>query len=513
VRVGPASLTSFVRLFTHLLVSHSAPVLVVTLALALTLTALIRISLVLTTLAESELHTLRDEGTLHRAAWSLDVAMRRGHVECMTTGSSEAAVQNILHGVQELGALLQGHPGGAMRTVAEGYVTVASEAIKSDVCERLTRPEIVAERARLDEQLTNVWVDHLHELHEAVGEKDNLARGIANSAVWTGVPLAIASFLLAMGVARRMARLINRPLATLSMMARRVGRGDFGSSVRVDGPAEIVALAEDLERMRIQLQELDALKRGFLASVSHELRTPLSKVREALALLEDGAVGELDGKQMRVVQIARASCEREIRLVTTLLDVSRLRAGSPLQRREGVSIDGVLHEAIRDETPDARSRGVEIDLELEGPSPTGLLDPALMERAIANLVRNAVFVSKKSDRVLVRRLFTPPREAGERGWARVVVVDSGPGIPEEILEVVLDPFVTRAVPGSTKASGVGLGLAMANEVAHAHGGRLDIVETGARGTTFEMWLPMDVQRPHEARDSGIIEPEGQRRQS
>jgi two-component system, NtrC family, sensor histidine kinase GlrK len=479
------------RLFTHLVVSHSAPVMVVTLALALSVTALIRISMVLTTLAESELSTLADEGTLHRAAWTLDVAMRRGQAECMATEASHSVGENVRRGIEGLHDNLRGHASGAMRTVSEGYLAIAATVLEGDVCANLKRPEVMAERSRLDEQLTNVWVDRLHELHVAVAAKDEVARSIATSAVWTGVPLAVASFLLAMIVARRMARLINLPLASLSAMARRLGKGDFDTSVKVEGPTEIVALAEDLERMRVQLQQLDALKRGFLASVSHELRTPLSKVREALALLEDGVVGSLDPKQKRVVQIARASCEREIRLVTTLLDVSRLRAGSPLQLKARVSIDGVLHEALRDEHVDSRARGVQIELELEGPSPTCRMDPALMERAIANLVRNAAFVSQPGDCVLVRRVYEPPASSDGVGQLRIMVADRGPGVPEEIQHVVFDPFVTHAVPGTSKAPGVGLGLAMASEVASAHQGRLELVETSEQGTTFQMVLPID----------------------
>src|SRR5690606_12062680 len=140
--------------------------------------------------------------------------------------------------------------------------------------------------------------------------------------------------------------------------ARRVGTGDFRTPVAVDGPLEVQVLADELERMRLHLAQLDALKQGFLASVSHELRTPLSKIREALALLGDGVLGRRATRQARGVESARIACEREIRMVPPLPALSRLRAGSPLRMREGSSIDPIVDDAVADESQEAEALGV-----------------------------------------------------------------------------------------------------------------------------------------------------------
>src|SRR5690349_20747858 len=105
--------------------------------------------------------------------------------------------------------------------------------------------------------------------------------------------------------------------------------------------------------MRADLAELDALKQGFLASVSHEMRTPLGKIREALSLLADGTAGTLADRQRSVVDIARRACETEIRLVTTLLDLSRLRAGTLLRIDPRQRLDDALREAVAAETSEA----------------------------------------------------------------------------------------------------------------------------------------------------------------
>lgn len=481
-----------VRLFFHLLLSHATPVAVVTLALAVLLTALIRISFVLTTLNDSELVQLRAEGTLHRATWDVDEAMQQGQAGCGVGQPASEVTARIRPKADALALLIVETAPGSMRDVAREYLATASEVLSAgDACEMLLAEGVQARRSELDGRLTSLWVDRLAELHAAVATKDESARSMAVSATWVGVPLAGASFLFAMLLARRMARMIGRPLAALSLVAKRMGRGDFGTPVRVDGPAEIVSLADELERMRAQLQELETLKQSFLASVSHELRTPLSKIREALALLEDGVAGDVDPRQRKVLHIARSACEQEIRMVTMLLDLSRLKTRSPIRMRDGVSIERVIQSAVNDEKAEALSRGVEIDVAVYGEPVTCRVDPVLLERAIANLVRNAVSVSKRGQRVrLSRRVDRDP--PGKTGcWVRLVIQDEGPGVPEDIRGRVFDPFVTHPVPSSSKKLGVGLGLALAREVAQAHGGDIELIDPDKPGATFQLWLPAE----------------------
>jgi two-component system sensor histidine kinase GlrK len=346
-------------------------------------------------------------------------------------------------------------------------------------------------RANLDERLTDLWVNRLDELHRAIKEQESDARRIALSALGLGIPLALASFILAMWIARHLARVLEEPLQKLARAAQRVGRGDFDTPAEVtQGPPEILALARDLDKMRLELQQLEALKQGFLASVSHELRTPLSKIREALSLLGDGTLGALDDKKARVVEIARTACEREIRMVTTLLDLSRLRAGSPVRLKESTSIDGLLFAAIDGERAEAQQRGVQLELVAQGEAGPCRLDAALMERAIANLVRNAVAVSARGQIVTVER--TLERPADRRAFVRVVVRDQGPGVPAEIRNKLFDAFVTRPVPNSAKSFGSGIGLALAREVARAHGGDLTLLdEASTPGASFELCVPIE----------------------
>lgn len=493
------------RLHTRLSASHTLPVLLVTAALALLLAALVKVSVVLGTLSETELETLRDEGALHRAIWGLDVAMRRAHDDCSRGTQSEeprARIAERTAAVEE--TLLTAPDAAVFAPLAAAYLALGRELRKAPaLCATLLSEVTERQREALDEQVTDLWVSRLQILHAAVSRKEEEARRIGVTAAWLGLSLALVSLVLALVVARRLARSLSQPLTSLADIARRVGHGDFHTPVHVDGPLEIRELAIDLERMREQLAQLDALKQGFLASVSHELRTPLSKIREALALLGDGVVGAMDPRQLRVLSIARSACEREIRMVATLLDLSRLRSGSPVRLRDGSSIDAIVLSAVADEMPDAEQRGVTIRTTFDGgDAPPRPLDPILLERAIANLVRNAVAVSRRGQTVQVRRLLT---HGGDGSPAvSIQVEDEGPGVPEQIRKMIFEPFVTQAVPQSGKALGVGLGLALAREVARAHGGDLTLDERADRGARFVLRLPplRSRERPDPGRDAG-----------
>lgn len=501
------------KLFTRLLVSHSIPTLIVTVALAIVLSALLRISFVLTTLNDTELTTLQTEGALHAAAWALDIEMRHGQLACAQAGSAHNVKRRIDQKAKHLLAVRNAAPRvpAAMRELVDGYLAAARDVLATSPCDKLLGAQEQRRRAQLDEHLTNIWVDRLSELHRAVAEKDGQARQLAVIASWAGIPLAIASFVFAMLIARHMAHHVTSPLASLAGMAKRVGRGDFQTPVHVAGPAEVLALAEELERMRTQLQQLETLKQGFLASVSHELRTPLSKIREALALLQDGALGDLEEKQMRVVQIARTACEREIRMVTTLLDLSRLRAGSPIQLMDGCAIEAVLERVIDDEGAEAQARGVQLELTAGGESRVCRLDPVLIECAVGNLIRNAVAVSRRGQRVRVTRTLESAKKEGAPGFIRIRVADEGPGVPDEIRATVFDLFVTRPVPKTGKALGIGIGLALAREVARAHRGELELLESERTGSTFELRIPFtEANAPNEektgrALSAGILD--------
>lgn len=479
------------NLFSRLLLAHSLPVALVSMALGLTLLALTRMTTLLQEVTDVEIRSLKLESDVHHATWLVDIALGHAYSACQTGSETEQLHGDIAQAANVLRAKLDaiGDIGSKLHIMANRWLALAAKVERNIDCSVLGTELFRSERDRLDDELTALWSQRLSELHTGVAHKDAEARGIGKTALHMGGAIAASACMLAMLLARTLAKTLSQPLARLALTARRIGAGDFSPSIEVHGPSEVVTLAAEFRRMGERLAQLEQLKQGFLASVSHELRTPLSKLREAISLLKDGVVGPLTPDQKRVLSIAATACEREIRMVSTLLDLSRLRAGSPIRPRTGRIIDDVIRRAVAEEQAELSDRDVPVDIDLEGPAPVSHVDAVLVERSIANLVRNALAVSQNGQRVLVRRDLTLDDRTGQR-LIRITVADQGPGVPEDIRDTVFNAFVTSVVPRSPKALGIGLGLALAREVALVHGGDLILDTSAQKGATFHLLLPL-----------------------
>ena len=483
------------RLFPRLLLTQTLPLLIVVVAVGVVFASTTRVTSALAELRERELSALHNEAALHRAGWAVDVSMRHAAHACRDASrDQETQARRVRRTAAELRRMLDATASAdeVLVRVSRSYVQLAEQVRAATPCEALGSADFDRQREILDEQLTDAWVGRMARLHDAVIARDDEAQEVGAAGLAGGVVLVLVALVIALAVSLAFARSVTTPLDHLTLTARRLGRGAFDPPVeQVGGPTELIEFGRELETMRKRLAELDSLKQQFVASVSHEMRTPLSKVREALALLADGAAGELGPRQQRVVRIARVACERQIRTVTSMLDLSRLRAGSPLRLRARASLDGAIRAALDEERADAASAGVNVELTLEGAhNVSAPLDDVLFERAVANLVRNAVAVTQRGQTVAVTRTLLERGPDGQPGrWACLAVRDEGPGVPPELEHSIFQPFVSHGVAGSPKTIGVGLGLALASEVARAHGGRLELVRP-ARGSEFRLWVPI-----------------------
>lgn len=462
----------------------------VSVALALTLVALTRMTDLLQEVTDVEIRSIKLESGVHHATWLVDISLGQAYSACKSGHPTNHLHSDIETAAKGLRAKLSTETGigPELQEMGKRWLNLASAVERHVDCTYLGSEEFRQERDQLDDQLTDLWSHRLAKLHAGVAEKDAEARSIGRKALQFGGVIAAMACIMAMYLARLLSRALSRPLARLASTAREVGAGDFSRKIEVRGPSELTTLANEFERMRTRLAQLEQLKQEFLASVSHELRTPLSKLREALAILNDGIVGPLSPDQSRVLEIARNACEREIRMVSTLLDLSRLRAGSPIRPRNGRNIDNVIKRAVEEEQAELSDRQVSVKLEFDGPTPVSYIDAVLVERSVANLVRNALAVSQNGYEVLVRRDFENVGQTGKK-MIRITVSDNGPGVPADIRDTVFNAFVTSVVPRSPKALGVGLGLSLAREVALAHGGDLLLSPSTERGATFYLLLP------------------------
>jgi two-component system sensor histidine kinase MprB len=273
---------------------------------------------------------------------------------------------------------------------------------------------------------------------------------------------------VAAALAAGVATLALRPVRRLTAAAETVAAtGDLTERVDVGGSDEIGRLAARFNAMLAALEESVGRQRRLVADASHELRTPLTAARANVDLLREGQLPK--DEAYRALDEAAAELDSLTTLVADLVELSR---GEERKLRvEEVHLDDLVASAV--ERAKARAPHATFVTSL---TPTQVrVDPVLVERAISNLLDNAVKYSPPG----------APIEVAVRG-GEVVVSDHGPGIAEEDLPRIFDRFyrsaTARAKPGS------GLGLAIVREAAEAHGGRAT-VETSARGARFILSLP------------------------
>lgn len=242
-----------------------------------------------------------------------------------------------------------------------------------------------------------------------------------------------------------------------------------------------LALLLDRERLQAATIETEALRRSdevkttLLRAVSHDLRSPLTAIIAAGEALGGTSIAEGDRRALAAAVSSEAT--RLSGLVDKLLDLSRLEAGQAHPRPDWCSIEEVVSAAVDDLGP----RGDLIRVSLDGDLPFVRADAAQLERAIVNLLENAVRFSG-GEQALVRA-----RALDDRVVIRVV--DRGPGVPPEDLDTVFEPFYQR--PEDRPQEGSGLGLAIVRGLVEVNGGRVWAESVPSQGTTFVIEMPLE----------------------
>jgi two-component system sensor histidine kinase KdpD len=244
-------------------------------------------------------------------------------------------------------------------------------------------------------------------------------------------------------------------------------------------------LATALEQRRLRAKaaeaetraEADQLRTAILRAVSHDLRTPLASIKASSTSLLADDIAWSATQQRDFVETIDEEADRLDRLVGNLLDMSRIESGAVAVASRSVGLEEVVGLALASLGEPSDRVEVVVPVEL----PPVLADTALLERVIANLVRNALLHGPSAHDVRVEGAVV-----GEKGVLRVV--DRGPGIPPDQRELVLGPF-QRLGDGSSTI-GVGLGLAVAKGFVEAMDGRLELDDTPGGGLTVTVALPL-----------------------
>ena len=246
------------------------------------------------------------------------------------------------------------------------------------------------------------------------------------------------------------------------------------SAQPVGADGNVLLVVRDVTEAR----RLDAIRRDFVANASHELKTPVASIRATAETLRDGAIDDPPAARRFTEQLER-DADRLARIVSDLLDLSRLETGS--DRAERVGLDRIAGEAVERRRGEAAASQVDLTLEADGvPEIAGSArDLSLL---VGNLIDNAIHYTQPGGNVRVE----------VRAEPEVVVLrvrDTGIGIPQRDLPRIFERFYRVDQARSRETGGTGLGLAIVRHVSENHGGEVEVSSELGRGSVFEVRLP------------------------
>lgn len=299
-----------------------------------------------------------------------------------------------------------------------------------------------------------------------------------------GLPFSLSMLLLVTLLCLWLAYHIASPIHSIQVTARKVAEGDLKARVpssvsrRFD---ELAPLARDFDSMVGRLDSLIQSQKKLLNSVSHELRSPLARINLSLGLLRNGASGDSDDLFQRLDR----DIERIDLLLGQLLTLSRLEAGFSSGEREDVNLAQLVEEVAADANFEAEALGKSVSLQTTGSVILRDGDPHALRSACENIIRNAVrFTRPGSDVQIVLEVDRSAREP----CTLLSVRDHGPGVPEDSLQSIFQPFYRISGDGQA-TGGNGLGLAIASEAIRLHRGTIHAENLRPDGLQIIIRLP------------------------
>ncbi|MCD7438934.1 sensor histidine kinase KdpD [Streptomyces lincolnensis] len=251
------------------------------------------------------------------------------------------------------------------------------------------------------------------------------------------------------------------------------------------------AVVLDRQRLRREadrakeLAEGNRIRTALLAAVSHDLRTPLAGIKASVTSLRSEDVAWSEEDQAELLKAIEEGADRLDLLVGNLLDMSRLQTGTVTPIIRETDLDEVVPMALGGVPEDS------VELDIPETLPMVHIDRGLLERAVANVVENAVKYSPAGEKVLVSASAIADR-------VEVRVVDRGPGVPDEAKDHIFEPF--QRYGDSPRGAGVGLGLAVARGFTEAIGGTIHAEDTPGGGLTMVLAVPTAPERLPERPD-------------
>jgi two-component system sensor histidine kinase CpxA len=305
-----------------------------------------------------------------------------------------------------------------------------------------------------------------------------LARGVTHGFLgWQLLLLLVAAAIACFFLARS----LTSPVSRLRQATRRFAGGDLstriGSSVK--GNNEISGLAHDFDEMAGKIENLVKSQQQLLRDISHELRSPLARLGIALELARQEENPEVRGKALARIEL---ESERMNEMIGQLLSLTRLGSGSVELQQEEFDLRELLGKLVQDADYEAKTRDCDVIFTAPQAVPyTGSRE--LLARALENVIRNAVRYTPDGSRVTVDM-----RHDQQRLLIRIA--DQGPGVPQEALGRLFEPFYRVADARDRQSGGTGIGLAIAERAVTLHSGSIRASNRPEGGLLVEISLPV-----------------------
>ena len=297
------------------------------------------------------------------------------------------------------------------------------------------------------------------------------------------VRAGLAGLLISALLAWLIARSVARPLQRMAGAAEAIAQGEYEQQLPLEGPEEVVRVAESFNSMSAQVTATRQAQRDFVANVSHDLKTPVTSIQGwSQALLDGTAASPQD--QTQAANIIYGEAERMGRMVAQLLDLAKIESGQLKLNRTQVNLAEVCTAVRQNMLPRAQAHHIHLTFEAE-PAPPIWGDYDRLIQVVSNLVENALNHTPAEGRVHLA-----VRPYGNNA-VELMVQDTGKGMPPEQLERIFERFfqVEKSRVREGGRGGTGLGLSIVQELVLLHNGRIQVRSEEGKGSQFIIRLP------------------------
>jgi len=272
---------------------------------------------------------------------------------------------------------------------------------------------------------------------------------------------------------------ISKPLKEIKNAARIIAGGEFQKRLHIDSRDEIGELAASFNNMAVALQNLEEMRRGFIANVSHELRTPMTSIRGFIEGILDGTVPQ--DRQNEYLTIVKDETNRLNRLVNDLLDLARMESGEMKLQLKGININELVRRCVIKLESIIVRKDIHVEASFHDEEIYAIADRDAIERVLINLIHNAVKFTPDGGTITIGT-------AVKRDKIEISIADTGIGIEKEEINLIWDRFYKSDKSRSKDKIGTGLGLAIVKNIINEHGQNIWVESGPGKGSVFTFTL-------------------------